>query len=149
MQLDYKILLEWYEKEGSALLGEEQIYLTDEELAERMGFKEKYPPFVGNMYRIRKKDIKVLQPLVSHKIDADKYAYFVCSVSLKPIEPRHIKYLDTDAWEVMKMVFKDLQEHKDIECILEEDYVIGFILDILKENKILSQDSLESSSKSR
>lgn len=147
-QLNYKILLEWYEKEGDAFLGEEQICLTDEELAERMGFKEKYPSFVGGSYPIKKKDLKVLQPLVNHKIELDKYDYFVCSRSIGYIEPRHVKYLDTGAWKVMKMVFKDLQKHKDIKCMMKEDYVIGFILDVLKENKILSQDSLESLSKS-
>lgn len=148
VQLNYKILLEWYEKEGDAFLGEEQIYLTDEELAKRMGFKELYPPFVGGGYPIKKKDLKILQELVNHKIELSEHAYFICSRSIGYVEPRHVKYLNTDAWKVMKMVFKDLQKHKDIKCMMKEDYVIGFILDVLKENKILSQDSVESSSKS-
>lgn len=147
-QLDYKILLEWYEKEGNKFLGEEQIYLTDEELAKRMGFKDLYPPFVGSSYLIKKKDIKIIQPLVKNKIELSKYSYFICSRSLVLAEAPHVKYLNTDVWEVMKMTFKNLQEHGDIKCILKEDYVIGHILDILKENKILSEDSLKSPPKS-
>jgi hypothetical protein len=137
---NYEILLEWYQK-GGKIVGEEQIHLTDEELAERMKLKEIYP-FAGGMYPIKKKRLKVIQPLVHHVIELDKYNYYVCSRSLVLAEAPHIKYLNTDVWKVMKMAFNNLQEHGDIKCILKEDYVIGHILDILKENKVLSQDSL-------
>lgn len=76
---DYKILLEWYRK-GGRIVGEEQIHLTYEELADRMGFKELYPPFVGDMYQIKKEYLEIVQPLVNHKIELDKYNYYVCSV---------------------------------------------------------------------
>jgi hypothetical protein len=135
---NYAILLEWYQK-GGKIVGEEQIHLTNEELAERMRLKEVYP-FAGGMYPIKKKRLKVIQPLVNHIIELDKYNYYVCSRALVLPETPHIKYMNTDAWKVMKMAFKDLQEHKDIKCMLKEDYVIGFILDMLRTNKILFQD---------
>ena len=132
---NYQILLEWYRK-GGKIAGEEQIHLSAEELAERMGLKETYP-FSGGMYPIKKTRLKIIQPLVSHIIKLDKYHYYVCGRSIGPIEPRHVKYLNTDVWQVMKLAFKDLQEHNDIECILKEDYVIGYILDLLKVNNVL------------
>jgi len=142
------LTLEWFPKDNDYLAGEETCYIDLDLALQLMEInKEKDPTFAYD-YKVPKKFAKKLQTYYTHKMDLEKYNYFVGSYTQDTIEPRHVKYLDTDAWKVMKMVFKDLQEHRDIKCILKEDYVIGFILDILKENKVLSQDSLKPSSKS-
>jgi hypothetical protein len=143
-----KILVLWFEKHGDKLIGEEKLPISMEKICSILDLDIELYPLVGVSRPVPWEKVHLLQPYLKHQFDFEHYAYFVESYTTDPIEPRHVKYLDTDAWKVMKMVFKDLQEHKDIKCILEEDYVIGFMLDILKENKILSQNSVKSPSKS-
>jgi len=142
------LTLEWFLKGKDCLEGRETCHIELDLALRLMEINNKQDPTFAYDYKVSKESAKKLQNYYHHKIDLGKYDYFVGSYTDVPIEPRHVKYLDTDAWKVMKMVFRDLQEHKDIKCILEEDYVIGFMLDILKENKILSQDSVKSPSKS-
>ena len=79
---DYEIVLRWAEKNGTEYAGEEEIDMTDEELAKFLGIRAKYPDFIGYLmplliiYRDR------VQSLVKHRIDMDTYDYFIDSYTI-------------------------------------------------------------------
>lgn len=136
-QQNYKILLEWYAKGQDTQTGKEQIHLTKEELAHRMKFTAKYPPFVGGVYPLKKRHLKIIQSLVNHDINLDENDYFIGSVSLNA-KPTYTKYLGTDAWKYLRWAIRDLKKHNEIKLILKEECVIGFILNVLETNEVLS-----------
>lgn len=78
-QKNYELLLEWYEADpGESFVGEEQIDLTEEELAEILGLNSAIYPFAGGLHPLEtKKEIRIIQELVNHFIDLNKYDYFI------------------------------------------------------------------------
>ncbi len=47
------------------------------------------------------------------------------------------RYVDTEAWKILKLAFDNLEKNKDIELHTREEYVIGYILKIIKDNKLV------------
>ena len=76
---NYELLLEWYEKDpGEKFIGEEEVYMTEDELAVLMGKEPSRYPFSGGACPLQvKKDIDLIQKLVLHKIDLSSYDYFI------------------------------------------------------------------------
>jgi hypothetical protein len=143
MQKDYKILLEWYDLDTEKLVDEEEIDKTDEELAILLGMKEKYPPFIGTCYRVTNNDKKILQPLVDHNIDFNKYSYLLGSYATNldqgpdPCKP----YYDIPEWKILEKTLQGLKDRGDIETEIPDKFIIRYFFNDLKENNCLKNMS--------
>ena len=79
---DYKIVLRWAEKNGTEYAGEEEINMTDEELAKLLGIRARYPGFIGGAMPLHIIYLDRIQSVVKHKIDINKHDYEISSLSI-------------------------------------------------------------------
>jgi len=81
-QRKYKILLLWFNKHKGYLVGEEQIHLTNDELASALNITDIHLPYIGTRMMVRRKHVPIIELFVKHKIDLTKYNYSVscCAV---------------------------------------------------------------------
>jgi len=78
-QRKYKILLRWFHKDKGYLVGEEQIHLTNDELARALNITERHLPYIGTCMLVRSKHVPIIELFVKHKIDLKKHSYSVGS----------------------------------------------------------------------
>lgn len=72
------LLLEWFEKDGEAFVGEELISgFSAKEAHKILGITDKRDHFVCGGYLINAKRAAIFQKYVKHIIDLDKYEYII------------------------------------------------------------------------
>jgi len=76
------LILEWFKKEGDDfIVGEEVIpRFPAKEAHKILGITDPRDHFVCNGYRINKELAETFQQYVEHRIDLDKYEYFISGV---------------------------------------------------------------------
>jgi|GEM_PF-4685232 len=130
------LTLEWFSLRNDLLVGEETCHIDLDLALSLIEINKDYDPVIAYGYKVDENISKKVQKYFIHQINLHKFNYFLCSYSHN-LEPRHVKYIDKPVWHTLKSVFKDLQEHGDIKCILDEDYVLGYLLDSLAYNNIV------------
>lgn len=81
------LVLEWFEKEGDALIGEELILkFTAQKAHSILGVTDKRDYFICNAYPLNIEKASLFQKYVTHTIDLEKYEYFIVGVRDEDIE---------------------------------------------------------------
>lgn len=76
------LLLEWFEKDGENLIGEELIVgFSAKEAHKILGITDKKDHFICYGHLITSKQADAFQKYVTHVIDLDKYEYIIGGVN--------------------------------------------------------------------
>jgi hypothetical protein len=79
---EINLLLEWFEKEGEAFIGEELISGFPAKKAHKtLGITDKKDHFICNGYPIDAERAAIFQKYVTHIINLDKYDYFIGGIA--------------------------------------------------------------------
>lgn len=70
-------LLSWYDNKSDSLIGEIVLENIEVEVLRKLFNPSKEDPMVYMVYEVTKENISGVQQLTSHKIEIDKYTYFV------------------------------------------------------------------------
>ncbi len=65
----------WFEKKGEEFIGEEEIKLNLDLLQKEFNVKKENPMY--DCWKIEEKNIKLFKNILKHKIDINKFDYFV------------------------------------------------------------------------
>ncbi len=78
------LTIEWFDKKRRHLVGEEELVnYTASNLCEILSLDPKDYPFTGGCYSFSIEQGKLIQPLIKHIFDYDKYFYTIGEYTVK------------------------------------------------------------------
>lgn len=71
------LTLEWYQKKGKKILGEETVCVNMLDVVQVLNINLEIDPLISDMYEVKKESGKKLQKFYKHIICTEKYDYFI------------------------------------------------------------------------
>src|SRR5438477_12693134 len=72
---------------------------------------------------------------------ANKFDLMEPKIKTKNLNPPYSKYRDTEEWEIIANLLKELESNQDIELKTAPEYVIGYLVEKLRNRDLLVKEN--------